>query len=143
MPYLSIMAQFRESVRTHAKTLKATPILQECDRLRDEILPNLGIRLEDKEGEASVVKIVGRETLLKEKEAKKQAELEKAAEKERKKAELAAAQAAKEAQKKIPPSEMFKNETDKYSKFDENVSFNSYFLNFSSLILLFLGASNA
>lgn len=44
------MAQFRENVRTHAKTLKATPILQECDRLRDDILPNVGIRLEDKEG---------------------------------------------------------------------------------------------
>lgn len=72
-------------------------------------------------GEPTVLKIVDRETLLKEKEAKRQAELEKAAEKERKKAELAAAQAAKEAQKKIPPSELFKSETDKYSKFDENV----------------------
>lgn len=68
-----------------------------------------------------MVKIVDKETLLKEKEAKRQAELEKAAEKEKKKAELAAAQAAKEAQKKIPPSEMFKQETDKYSQFDENV----------------------
>lgn len=74
-------------------------------------------------GEPTVVKIVDRETLLKEKEAKKQAELEKAAEKERKRAELAAAQAAKEAQKKIPPTEMFKHETDKYSQFDENVCF--------------------
>lgn len=69
------------------------------------------------------MKIVGRETLLKEKEAKRQAELDKAAEKERKKAELAAAQAAKEAQKKIAPNEMFKLEKDKYSKFDENVHF--------------------
>ena len=50
------------------------------------------------------------------------AELEKKLEKERKKAELAAAQAAKEEQKKISPLEMFKIETDKYSKFDEMVS---------------------
>lgn len=50
MPYLSIMAEFRENVRTHAKTLKANAILQECDRLRDEVLPNFGVRLEDKEG---------------------------------------------------------------------------------------------
>lgn len=63
-----------------------------------------------------------RETLLKEREVKKQLELEKAAEKERKKAEAAAAQAAKDAQKKIPPQEMFKLEPEKYSKFDENVS---------------------
>lgn len=83
------------------------------------------------------MKIVDRETLLKEKEAKKQAELEKAAEKERKKAELAAAQAAKEAQKKIPPTEMFKHETDKYSKFDENVIHSKCFkkYNFDCFIL--------
>lgn len=51
------MAQFRENVRTHAKTLKATPILQECDRLRDEILPNVGVRLEDKEGNGNYVNV--------------------------------------------------------------------------------------
>lgn len=72
-------------------------------------------------GEPSAVKLVNTATLLKEREAKKKAELEKIAEKERKKAELAAVQALKDAQKKVPPYEMFKNETDKYSKFDENV----------------------
>lgn len=145
IPYLSIIAEFRDKVRTHARTLKATDILKECDQLRDDILPNVGVRLEDKEGrltsyhvmigissgeyfnipilgEASAIKLVGREELLKEREAKKQMELEKAAEKERKKAEAAAAQAAKDAQRKIPPTEMFKLETDKYSKFDEKVS---------------------
>lgn len=122
MPYLSILANFRDNIRVHARTLKATHILTECDKLRDEVLPNVGVRLEDREGEASAVKLVDKETLLKEKEAKKQAELEKTAEKERKKADLAAAQAAKEAQKKIKSSEMFLNETDKYSKFDEQVT---------------------
>ncbi|XP_044262435.1 cysteine--tRNA ligase, cytoplasmic [Tribolium madens] len=120
LPYLEILAAFRDKIRTFARSLKATEILQECDRLRDETLPNVGVRLEDREGAPSAVKIVGRDILLKEKETKKMQELEKAKEKERKKAELAAAQAAKEAQKKIPPSEMFKLETDKYSKFDEN-----------------------
>lgn len=62
-----------------------------------------------------------KETLLKEKRAKKEMELLKQAEKEKKKKELEAAQAAKEAQKKIPPTEMFKHETDKYSKFDDKV----------------------
>lgn len=121
MPFLSIMADFRDKVRTQARTLKAHDILSECDRLRDDILPNVGVRLEDREGEPSAVKLVDRDTLLKEKEAKRQAELDKAAEKERKKAELAAAQAAKEAQKKIKPTEMFLTETDKYSKFDDKV----------------------
>lgn len=59
--------------------------------------------------------------LKKEREMKLKAEQEKAAEKERKRAEQAAKDAAKEAQKKVPPSEMFKSETDKYSKFDDKV----------------------
>ncbi|XP_015599244.1 cysteine--tRNA ligase, cytoplasmic [Cephus cinctus] len=119
MPYLNILADFRESVRAHAKTLKANEILKECDRLRDDILPSVGVRLEDEDGDGCKVKLIDKEILLKEKEAKKRQEAEKAAEKERKKAEAAAAQAAKEAQRKIPPTEMFKLEKDKYSQFDD------------------------
>lgn len=121
MPYLEILANFREKVRNHGKTLKANSILEECDKLRDDVLPNIGVRLEDSE-EFCKVKLVNREELLKEKESKKKLELEKLLEKERKKAEAAAAAAAKEAQQKIPPSEMFKLEKDKYSQFDNNVS---------------------
>ncbi|CAH1114227.1 unnamed protein product [Psylliodes chrysocephalus] len=120
LPYLSILAEFRDKVRTSARTLKATEILKQCDDLRDEILPNVGVRLEDREGEATALKLVDKDTLLKEKEARKKMEQEKAAEKERKKAELAAAAAAKEELKKMPPSELFRKETDKYSKFDDN-----------------------
>lgn len=123
MPYLTAMSQFRDSVREHARELKATEILKLSDRLRDEVLPNLGVRLEDREGSASAVKLVDKETLLKERETKKALEAEKAAEKERKKAEAAVAQAAKDAQKKINPKEMFLHETDKYSAFDDKVYF--------------------
>uniref|UniRef100_U5EX84 Cysteine--tRNA ligase, cytoplasmic n=1 Tax=Corethrella appendiculata TaxID=1370023 RepID=U5EX84_9DIPT len=119
MPYLTVLSDFRNSIREQARSLKATEILKICDQLRDDTLPNLGVRLEDREGGGSAVKLVDRETLLREKEAKKNAEAEKAAEKERKKAEAAAAQAAKDAQKKINPVEMFKQETDKYSAFDD------------------------
>lgn len=66
--------------------------------------------------------------MLKEREAKKKIEEEKLAEKEKKKAALASAQAAKDAQKKIPPSDMFKSETDKYSQFDDKVIMRSLFL---------------
>lgn len=72
-------------------------------------------------GRPSAVKLVDKEILLKEREMKKNLEREKQAEKERRKQELAAAEALKEAQRRIPPSEMFKSETDKYSKFDDNV----------------------
>lgn len=121
MPYLEILANFRHKVRNCAKTLKANDILQECDILRDDILPNVGVRLEDSNEEDCKLKLVNREELLKEKEIKKKLELEKTLEKEKKKAEAAAAAAAKEAQKKILPSEMFRLEKDKYSQFDDKV----------------------
>lgn len=73
-------------------------------------------------GQASAVKLVDRETLLREKEAKKLAEAEKAAEKERKKAALAEAEALREAQRRIPPQDMFRSETNKYSLFDDKAS---------------------
>lgn len=122
MPYVSALAEFRNLVREQAKVHKASDILKLCDEIRDDILPNLGVRLEDKDGGAFAVKLVDKDTLLKEKEAKKLAEQEKAAEKERKKAAAVALAAAKEAQKKIDPKKMFLAETDKYSAFDENVS---------------------
>lgn len=50
MPYLEVVADFRQSVRDSARTLKANDILSLCDQLRDDTLPNLGVRLEDKEG---------------------------------------------------------------------------------------------
>ncbi|KAL3279547.1 hypothetical protein HHI36_017054 [Cryptolaemus montrouzieri] len=119
MPYLQVLSEFRENVRTQARALKATEILNDCDKLRDDILPNIGVRLEDKEGQATAVKLVDKDILLKEKEAKKNSELEKQRKKEERQAALAAADAAREALRKIPPSEMFKKEIDKYSKFDE------------------------
>lgn len=122
LPYVEATADFRNQVRELAKQLKATDILKLCDEIRDDILPSLGVRLEDKDGGKYAVKLVDRETLLKEREMKKAAEAERQAEKERKKQAAAEAAAAKEAQKKINPKEMFLNETDKYSKFDENVS---------------------
>uniref|UniRef100_A0A4W6CHE7 Cysteine--tRNA ligase, cytoplasmic n=1 Tax=Lates calcarifer TaxID=8187 RepID=A0A4W6CHE7_LATCA len=99
MPYLSVLSDFRENVRKIAREQKVTELLQLCDVVRDNTLPELGVRLEDHEGLPTVVKLVDKEILLKEREEKKKmAKLEKM---------------------KIPPSEMFRAETDKYSKFDE------------------------
>ncbi|EDS34492.1 cysteinyl-tRNA synthetase [Culex quinquefasciatus] len=119
MPYLSALAEFRAAVREQARTLKASEILALCDQIRDDTLPNLGVRLEDRDGAPSALKLVDRELLLKEREAKRAEEARKAAEKERKKAEAAAAAAAKDAQRKINPVDMFRAETDKYSAWDE------------------------
>lgn len=50
---------------------KNLAILEECDRLRDEVLPNLGVRLEDKTNQ-TCVKLVDRETLLLEQKQKQE-----------------------------------------------------------------------
>lgn len=122
MPYLTALAEFRSTVREVARTQKCSDILTICDALRDDVLPNLSVRLEDRDGAVSI-KLVDRDTLLRERDAKKRAESEKLALKEKKRQEAAAAAAASEAQRRINPKEMFLNETDKYSAFDERVSF--------------------
>ncbi|CAD6191916.1 unnamed protein product [Caenorhabditis auriculariae] len=116
MPYLTALAEFREKVRNIAKEHKIVGILEECDRLRDEVLPELGVRLEDRSAQ-TCVKLVDRDTLRREAEQKAAAEKAKQAEKDRKAKE----KADKEAAKRVPPTEMFKkgDEAAKYSKYDE------------------------
>lgn len=50
MPYVNVLSEFRDNVRSLARQLKAFNILQLCDELRDNILPSIGVRLEDAEG---------------------------------------------------------------------------------------------
>ncbi|XP_062326673.1 cysteine--tRNA ligase, cytoplasmic isoform X1 [Osmerus eperlanus] len=119
MPYLEVLSHFREGVRKIAREQKVSEVLRLCDAVRDETLPELGVRLEDHEGLPTVVKLVDREMLLKEKEDKKRMEEEKKskkAEAARKKQEQ---EATKLAKMKIPPCDLFRSETDKYSSFDD------------------------
>uniref|UniRef100_A0A0K0D175 Cysteine--tRNA ligase, cytoplasmic n=1 Tax=Angiostrongylus cantonensis TaxID=6313 RepID=A0A0K0D175_ANGCA len=69
MPYLNTLSNFREKIRNIAKDKKIVDILEECDRLRDDILPELGVKLEDKL-HCTIVKLCDRETLLQEREQK-------------------------------------------------------------------------
>ncbi|XP_070420610.1 cysteine--tRNA ligase, cytoplasmic isoform X3 [Equus przewalskii] len=120
MPYLQVLSEFREGVRKIARERKVAEVLQLSDALRDDILPELGVRFEDHEGLPTVVKLVDRDTLLKEREEKKRAEEEKRKKKEEAARKKQEQEAAKLAKMKIPPREMFLSESDKYSKFDEN-----------------------
>ncbi|XP_019407545.1 PREDICTED: cysteine--tRNA ligase, cytoplasmic isoform X2 [Crocodylus porosus] len=120
MPYLQVLSEFREGVRQIAREKKVPGVLQLSDALRDNILPELGVRFEDHEGLPTVVKLVDRDTLLKEREEKKKIEEERKRKKEEAARKKQEQEAAKLAKMKIPPNEMFKLEQDKYSKFDEN-----------------------
>lgn len=119
LPFLIALAEFRENVRQTARQHNVVDILKTCDVLRDDVLPCLGVRLEDHEGLPPAIKLADAKTLLKEREQKLKLEAEKRAEKEARRRQVMAAQAAKDAQRKIPPSELFRPESDKYSKFDE------------------------
>ncbi|KAK4822029.1 hypothetical protein QYF61_006942 [Mycteria americana] len=120
MPYLQVLSEFREGVRQIAREKKVTEVLQLSDALRDDILPELGVRFEDHEGLPTVVKLVDKNTLLKEREEKKKIEEEKKRKKEEAARKKQEQEVAKLAKMKIPPHEMFKSERDKYSMFDEN-----------------------
>lgn len=114
MPFLRILGDFRDDIRTEGRKLKAATVLKLCDNLRDEILPNVGVRLEDREGKNCAVKLVDKKILLEERDAKKRLEKEK----EELKAKALAAKTEKEALKKVPPHEMFQKMSDKFSVFD-------------------------
>uniref|UniRef100_A0A915CWW8 Cysteine--tRNA ligase, cytoplasmic n=1 Tax=Ditylenchus dipsaci TaxID=166011 RepID=A0A915CWW8_9BILA len=84
MPYLYALSDFRKNVRVMAKEHKNINILEECDNLRDKVLPQLGVRLEDRSFDETCVKLVDREILIKEMEQKLKLAQDKEAEKVRK-----------------------------------------------------------
>ncbi|XP_019854225.1 PREDICTED: cysteine--tRNA ligase, cytoplasmic-like [Amphimedon queenslandica] len=118
MPYAIALADFREKVREVALETKAKPVLQLCDWVRDEVMFDLGVKLEDKK-ERTVVKLVGKEALIEEREAEKRAMEIKRKAKEEQKKKMEEAQRKLEAQARIEPRDMFKDQMDKYSKFDD------------------------
>ncbi|CAD5219372.1 unnamed protein product [Bursaphelenchus okinawaensis] len=121
MPYLDVFVEFREKVREIARKDKIVEILKECDRLRDESLPEVGVRLEDKANQ-TCVKLVDRETLLREIVQQKALQKAKEEEKERKRLEKEAKERAKAEAAKINPAELFKQGEykGKFKEYDEN-----------------------
>ncbi|CAG8532574.1 10507_t:CDS:10, partial [Ambispora leptoticha] len=125
MPYLRVLSSFRDNVRELARQERAhSEFLNLSDKLRDTDLVELGVSLDDREDGKALVKLVDKEELIKAREAKIQAQLEKVARKE------AAAKAKEEERKaklekgKIPAEEMYKSARGEnneiiYSLFDE------------------------
>ena len=128
MPFVKVLADFREKVREQARLSKLKAVLALCDELRDVKLPIMGVKIDDREvdGKPSTLVKIDQDQLAKdlktlriEHEQMQAAKEAERAEKERKKQELAAQQAAKDELKRIPASEFFRRETDKYRDFDE------------------------
>ena len=129
-PVLDALIDFRSSVRDKARANDVSGVLQECDAFRDDVLPPLGIRLEDKTGGKSVWKLADPAELMQERE---QQELEKQRKAEEKKA-AAEEKERKDALNKLSPEEFMQKLTldddsskIKYSKFDESTGLPTHF----------------
>ena len=84
-PYLDVLTKFREQVRVAAISGDTKEVLMAADELRDSVLPELGVRMEDKgsgKDVTTVWKLDDPEVLRKEKALKEEAKAEKLRQKE-------------------------------------------------------------
>ncbi|KAJ1964889.1 cysteinyl-tRNA synthetase [Dispira parvispora] len=122
MPYLRVLAQFRDNVRELArKSGSSKEFLVLCDKLRDVELADLGVLLDDQDDGRALVKLVDPEELKRAREMKLQREAEKQAKKAAAQAEQQRKRAERLAKGKTPPTEMFRTgeNAQLYSDFDE------------------------
>lgn len=110
---MNVLAKFRDTIKDNANA-DAKELFRISDELRDDVLPKLGIRLEDKgKGNPAIWKLADRNELIKEIEKKK-------ADKKKKEDEQRAKKELELKKKSTPGKDWFRTfETDKYSKFDD------------------------
>lgn len=125
-PLLDAFSTFRDSIRNVARgegSVACKQILQLCDEARDGVLPQLGVRLEDRGvGQASLWKLEDAGDLVKEIKRKKEIEAQRIAEKQTKAAEREAKEKADLEKGKISPIDMFREGAyhGRFSCFDGN-----------------------
>lgn len=127
---LDVLTSFRDNIRDIAlAALKkssdaetAQTLMTLCDTLRDEVLPPLGVRLEDRSGQGSAWKLDDPEAIKRDIEQKIRIQKEKAAQKEEQRRRDAEKQQQKLVQGAIEPKDYFKvgEEKGKYSQYDDN-----------------------
>jgi len=111
-PLMNVLIKFRDQVKVKAGD-GPKELFKLCDELRDDILPYLGIQLEDKgKDEDSIWKYENKEVLIQRRE-------QKLAEKFKKEEEKKARAALELKKKSTSGKDWFREfESDKYSKFD-------------------------
>ena len=117
-PYLDILTAFRQEVRLAAMSGDTKAVLAIADKLRDDVLPVVGVRMEDKSSGkdvSTVWKLDNPEVMRMERMQKDNDK----AEKERQKEAMLKVAQEREQRASIPPAQMFLSQTDLYSAFDE------------------------
>ena len=114
-PFINVITEFRGEIKDTCIINKdVKKVLTICDKLRDDVLPILGVRIEDKgKGEKSVWKFFDKEEYLKEKEKEKEL-------KENKKKQKESEAKERELKLSLTAKEYYAMQTDKYSEFDSN-----------------------
>lgn len=116
-PFLDSLSTFRSQVRAAAIAGDTKQVLALADILRDELLPELGVRLEDLPGgQSSIWKLDDPAQMRKERAQKEEIRIMKELEKQ-KQQQL---QREREEKAKVPPELLFRAMTDLYSAFDEH-----------------------
>lgn len=121
-PALDLIVKFRDEIRALARAGADTKaLMRACDEVRDVGLPELGVKLDDREGGA-LWKLSNPEELRREAAREAEAKAKKEAQKLREKEEAARKAAEKEALARVPPGELFKQGeyADLYSKYDDD-----------------------
>jgi cysteinyl-tRNA synthetase len=121
-PALDLIVKFRDEIRALARAGADTKaLMRACDEVRDVGLPELGVKLDDREGGA-LWKLSNPEELRREAAREAEAKAKKEAQKRREKEEAARKAAEKEALARVPPGELFKQGeyADLYSKYDDD-----------------------
>lgn len=76
-PYIDTISQFRDEVRTSAQEKDIKRVFEACDKLRQETLPQLGVKLEDRPGLPTIWKLYDKQELQRELEKEKKEKEEK------------------------------------------------------------------
>lgn len=124
LPYLQILASFREDVRQLAMAGEKPnqELLALCDRVRDTDLLDACVALDDRKGDkAALIKFLSedeRDEILMQRKALAAAAEEKAKQKAEKQKQAEEQERLKREKAKIPPQDMFRGLSE-YSKFDE------------------------
>jgi cysteinyl-tRNA synthetase len=123
-PFLDTFRDFRSEVRGIMRGNKdskeaATMVLNECDKVRDEALPKLGVRLEDMSDGTTRWKLDDPAVLMREIEGKKAAAEAAQLEKKAKEVERAVKKLSDVRAASVPPSELFKG-SEEYGTFGED-----------------------
>ncbi|KAI5966792.1 uncharacterized protein KGF55_000201 [Candida pseudojiufengensis] len=121
LPYVKVLAQFRDQVRNLAiNKADLKDILSASDLVRSQLI-NIGVSLDDRPDGSALIKFLN-ETEKQQLIDQQQAKIKQQAEKDARKKEAAALEAKKEQEKlakmKIPPSEILKDDT-LYKSYDE------------------------